>query len=162
MKMRYEDPDNIILKDVLPPEEDYDFHVESQTLEDLSNLENSDKLILESLVAAERILGKYNIHTGNLAITGEQMAKRNKYLTCRKLCNRAITIKIYNNENITLLLHRHCSLVFIYDKRQYATRVGMDGKYIICLCGRIKAQLYQIETKSACEFKKILYYELVM
>ena len=106
--MRYEDPDNIILKDVLPPEEDYDFHVESQTLEDLSKLENSDQLIVEYFVAAERILGKYNINTVYLTIRGEEMAHRNKFSSCRKLWNRAINIEIHNNNSITALLQRHC------------------------------------------------------
>ena len=109
--MRYEDPDNVILKAVLPPEEDYDFHVESQTLEELSNLEMSEQLAVESLIAKERILGKYGVAPGDLIEHGHRMARRNNFVSCRKLWNRAINIYIHNNKSITGCI-RGCAVLF--------------------------------------------------
>ena len=110
MKMRYEDPDNIILKDVIPPEDIYNFHIESQTMEELSNRKSPDQLIVECLVARERILGKNDLDTYTLTKHGGRTAEKKDFLLCRKIWNRVLEVELLNKEQIGRILSEHFDL----------------------------------------------------
>lgn len=58
MELRYDDPKNILLKDVRPPIAAYGDWIESQTMEELHAIRlNHNSLHMEALTIRERILG---------------------------------------------------------------------------------------------------------
>jgi Fem-1 family protein b len=111
MLLRYNDPDKVIVKNVNPPEKDFGFQLESQTLEELQKICNDeDKINTESLLAKERIYGKYNMPTLDLIYRGAVMADKQRFDISMALWKRASLIKRHNNESIAHDLERFCEL----------------------------------------------------
>ena len=111
IQLRYDDPNNVIVKVVLPPEEDFNNQVECQTIEELTKLENrEEKLNTEALIAKERIIGKYNVHTLDIIYRGAVLADKKDYAGCLKLWKRALVIRRHNQESISQDLERHGEL----------------------------------------------------
>ena len=62
MEERFHDPSHPVLKQPLEPVEGYQNRKESQTLEELVQIEGDlDAIIMESLIVKERILGADNL-----------------------------------------------------------------------------------------------------
>ena len=111
MILRYQDQENPWVKEVLPPEECYDFQVESSNLEELEKIEhNEDWINTESLILKERILGKYSVHIMDIVYRGAVLAERRDYERCIRLWNRALEIKKYHSESTANDLERYGEL----------------------------------------------------
>ncbi|XP_043933490.1 protein fem-1 homolog B-like isoform X2 [Protopterus annectens] len=99
MLERYENPNNIIGKEVLPPLEAYNNRTECRTLQELEAIkQNKDAMHMEGLMAAERILGSENFMvTNTITYRGVVYAEQGEYDLCINLWLHALYLRQKNN-----------------------------------------------------------------
>ena len=97
MEMRYEDPAHPLLKKKMEPVKAYQNRKESQTLEELAQLEGDDHAIgMEGLLTRERILGSDNpAILYEIRCRGDVLADSEEYELCIGLWKRAM-VKAFN------------------------------------------------------------------
>ncbi|KAI1296529.1 Protein fem-1 -like protein B [Halotydeus destructor] len=113
LKERFVDPEHILAKNVLPPIEAYDNHVECQTPQELDNIRTSlCALHMEGLIVRERILGTYNsdiVHP--ITYRGALYADTGRFDRCVMLWMHALRIKVQARQVISKDITRF-SLIF--------------------------------------------------
>lgn len=104
MELRYEDSDNIIRKQVLPPVPAYDNWIECQTIADLQAIEfNHNLLHMESLTIRERILGKACPEVAHpIIFRGAVYADNGRFDRCEALWMHALRLR----QNIQISVQR--------------------------------------------------------
>ncbi|XP_072242590.1 protein fem-1 homolog B [Leuresthes tenuis] len=101
MMERYRNPDNIIVKELLPPIEAYGGRSECQTLQRLEAIRaDRDALHMEGLMIRERILGSDNIDVSHPIIyRGAVYADNMEFEQCIKLWLHALRLRQKGNRN---------------------------------------------------------------
>ena len=106
MEMRYEDPAHPLLKKKMEPVKAYQNRKESQTLEELAQLEGDDHAIgMEGLIIRERILGSDNLAIlYEIRYRGAVLADSEEYELCFGLWKRAMEKAMNSDAGITKYL----------------------------------------------------------
>ncbi|KAM4734627.1 protein fem-1 homolog B [Anableps anableps] len=101
MTERYHDPDNIVVKDLLPPIEAYGGRSECRTLRQLEAIQvDRDALHMEGLMIRERIMGSDNIDLSHPIIyRGAVCADNMEFEQCIKLWLHALRLRQKGNRN---------------------------------------------------------------
>ncbi|KAK5616409.1 Protein fem-1 B [Crenichthys baileyi] len=101
MTERYRNPDNIIVKDLLPPIEAYGGRSECRTLQQLETIRvDRDALHMEGLMIRERIMGSDNIDLSHPIIyRGAVCADNMEFEQCIKLWLHALRLRQKGNRN---------------------------------------------------------------
>ncbi|KAF6716327.1 fem-1-like protein B [Oryzias melastigma] len=101
MSERHSDPNNIIAKELLPPNEAYGWRTECQTLPQLEAIRvDRDALHMEGLMIRERVLGSDNIDVSHPIIyRGAVYADNMEFEQCIKLWLHALRLRQKGNRN---------------------------------------------------------------
>ncbi|CAF1538403.1 unnamed protein product, partial [Didymodactylos carnosus] len=112
LQLRYFDFTKPILKNILLPLEVYEYHIESQTIDELNKIHsNSNALYLEILVICERLLGVTSSTTlDSILYIGYVYRREKKYDRCIALWLRALNLKKMNGKSVNRDLKRFVKL----------------------------------------------------
>ena len=107
MEERFQNTSDPILKQPLQPVKAYQNKVESQTLEELIQIESDiDALVLECFIIKERILGENNVELletiRSLTVSDLQFCDESCYDLCVGLCTRAMKIAQCCNQPVSI------------------------------------------------------------
>ncbi|KAF2904721.1 hypothetical protein ILUMI_01458 [Ignelater luminosus] len=102
MEMRYNDPNNIIKKKLIPPINAYENWIECQTLQELEAIaRNPNALHMEALTIRERILGRHNPEVPHPVIfRGAVFADNARFDRCIELWLHALELRQLNNVSV--------------------------------------------------------------
>lgn len=103
MQERYKDPDDVLVKKVLPAIAAYGNHVECQNIAELEAIKhNHNALHMEALIVRERILGEDNpVVPHPIVYRGAVFADSGRFDRCTILWLRALFLRFNNNRSIS-------------------------------------------------------------
>ena len=165
MEMRYEDPAHPLLKKKMEPVKAYQNRKESQTLEELAQLEGDDHAIgMEGLIIRERILGSDNLAILNeIRYRGAVLADSEEYELCFGLWKRAME-KAMNNDVSIIKYLALFSEVFgeMVEKRKLLRPNFIEEAFEILVAASEKRTEKLQEGHESEEQEKTLYYALYL
>ena len=165
MEMRYEDPAHPLLKKKMEPVKAYQNRKESQTLEELAQLEGDDHAIgMEGLIIRERILGSDNLAIlYEIRYRGAVLADSEEYELCFGLWKRAME-KAMNNDVSIIKYLALFSEVFgeMVEKRKLLRPNFIEEAFEILVAASEKRTEKLQEGHESEEQEKTLYYALYL
>ena len=165
MEMRYEDPAHPLLKKKMEPVKAYQNRKESQTLEELAQLEGDDHAIgMEGLIIRERILGSDNLAIlYEIRYRGAVLADSEEYELCFGLWKRAME-KAMNNDISIIKYLALFSEVFgeIVEKRKLLRPNFIEDAFEPLVAASEKRTEKLQEGHESEEQEKTLYYALYL
>ena len=165
MEMRYEDPAHPLLKKKMEPVKAYQNRKESQTLEELAQLEGDDHAIgMEGLIIRERILGSDNpAILYEIRFRGAVLADSEEYELCFGLWKRAME-KAMNNDVSIIKYLALFSEVFgeMVEKRKLLRPNFIEEAFEILVAASEKRTEKLQEGHESEEQEKTLYYALYL
>jgi len=106
MEERFQNTSDPILKQPLQPVKAYQNKIESQTLEELAQIESDVDALVECFIIKERILGENNMELletiRSLTISDLQFCDESCYDLCAGLCTHAIKIAQCCNQSVSI------------------------------------------------------------
>jgi len=124
MEERFQDPSHPVLKKPMEPVEGYQNRKESQTLEELVQIEDDDDAItMESLIIRERILGKDNLELLRpIRDVAHIYEESGRFDICIGLHRRAMEIGQYCNQSVNCYVFQIIRLLYTMIHNNFSPR----------------------------------------
>ncbi|CAF89739.1 unnamed protein product [Tetraodon nigroviridis] len=153
MKERYQDPENVIAKELWPPVEAYGSRGECRTPRELEAIRaDRDALHMEGLMIRERILGSNNMDVSHPIIyRGAVYADNMEFEQCIRLWLHALHLRQKNNRNTHKDLLRFAQVFSQMVHLKERVLAAAVQQVLSCCVLEIQRSLTRLDTADAAE-----------
>lgn len=158
MTERYQDPENVIAKELLPPIEAYGGRIECRSPRDLEAIRvDRDALHMEGLMIRERILGSDNIDVSHPIIyRGAVYADNMEFDQCIKLWLHALRLRQKGNRNTHKDLLRFAQVFSQMVHLKERVSASAVEQVLSCSVLEIKRSKARVDSASESELPQIM------